>query len=77
MGRAKMVFTAGRLIHKSIVGELRGVAFKLGIDIKIEKLGSSWTEVKYGVEVTGPDDKVIAFKNGVESYFRKIEIDEE
>lgn len=69
----KGTFSAGRLIHKRLIGEMKRAAFCLDVAISFEKFDSTWFEVAYGFEVSGSPANVNAFHGWFSKVMKELE----
>lgn len=69
MARLRTTFLVGRLLRRSVVDFLRKTIFGLDLDMRLEKIGGGWFETEYGLEVVGPDEKIMRFKERMDKYF--------
>lgn len=68
----KFTFTAGVLIRKQVVSEIRNAAFRAGVNIKMDE-DSGWLDSNYRVTLSGEENSVLKLKKAIYNYFEILE----
>ncbi len=68
----KFTFTAGVLISKQVVSEIKNAAFRAGVNIKMDE-DSGWLDSNYRVTLSGEENSVLKLKKAIYNYFEILE----
>lgn len=68
----KFTFSAGVLVRKQIVSEIKNAAFRAGVNIKMDE-DSGWLDSNYRVTLSGEENSVLRLKKAIYNYFKILE----
>lgn len=68
----KFIFTAGVLIRKQVISEIKNAAFRAGVNIKMDE-DSGWLDSNYRVTLSGEENSVLKLKKAIYNYFETLE----
>ena len=72
---SRFTFSAGMVVRKTIVSEIKNAAFKAGVNIVVEE-DKGLLSSNYRVRLSGEEVVVKSLKKAIYNYFEKIEQEE-